>query len=175
MCDGGSGQEGAGAALGMFGGVISSLGKGRTGRANWRNRKLYAEINERNAKKAYYDSLKDLTARGLQEAGIIANNAEGIASKLNKRAAIEGVSAGESNVVASKMDNIRAALKTDVNARRAALMSRRNINSMATQSHVAMESRVNQGWSQVGAPPPGFGLGDFLSLGGALLKASANA
>jgi len=152
------------------GAMISGMSKAGTDKANWRNRKQYAEINERNAKKAYYDSLKDLTARGQQEAGIIANNAEGIASKLNKRAAIEGVSAGESNVVASKMDNIRAALKTDVNARRAALMSRRNINSMATQSHVAMESRVNQGWSQVGAPPAGFGLGELLSIGGMLMS-----
>jgi len=162
MCD--AGLMSAGGAM------ISGMGKANTNRANWSSRKQYAEINERNAKKAYYNTLKDLTARGLQEAGMIANNAEGIASKLHKRASIEGVSAGESNVVASKMDNIRAALKTEVNARRAALMSRRNVNSMAIQSHATMESRINQGWSQVGAKPGGFGLGEMLSIGGMLMS-----
>lgn len=166
MCDAAGAQ-----AMGFMGSAISSFGG--SGDGGYANRVQYAEINEANSKKAYYRTLSDLTAKGQQEAGMIADNAERIMSKFDKRGALETVSAGENNVEASKMDNIRAALKTEVAARTAMKTSRRNINTMARESHTTMESRINQGWSGVGAPPAGPGLGEFLSLAGALIEMNA--
>ena len=153
--------------------TAQQIGQYQMGKAAHEQSKSFAERNAVNARKAFYQTLKDLTARGQQEQEIIAKNTQQLTAKIGQRRAAESQSAGENLVSARLMDNTRAQLWADANAMSQAAMSRRNINSMARSTHAQQESRINQGWSQVPVKPT-FGIGNILGIGAAGLQGYAS-
>jgi len=158
----------------MAGQSMQMIGQNQADKANWKGRFGAAQRATVNARKAYFNSLKDLHARYSQESATIANNAERLFSQISRRGALETASAGESNVTAQSLDNLKAQLRTGVQAKNQQLAAKRNAQSMAGELYSRGQSRINQAWSTVGARPS-LGVMDFLSIASAGVGARASA
>lgn len=146
--------------------AAQSYGAYRSSKAAQEAGITYAEQGAANARKAYLQTLSDLTKRGLQEASIISANTAAELRKRDKRIHMESLSAGENLVNASLHDNIRYRLQAAEQGRRAQRASATNIASMARGANVQYQSRVNQLYSQIPVAS-GFGISDILGIASA--------
>ena len=65
--------------------TAQQIGQYQMGKAAHEQSKSFAERNAVNARKAFYQTLKDLTARGQQESEIIAKNTQQLTAKIGQR------------------------------------------------------------------------------------------